>query len=460
MPTRNGLSLIEVMIGITITLVILLVMTQFFQQMSKEIAKGRAIIDMASEGRSISELLRQDLSKVTVSPKTWTANSSPNGYTEIVEGLASDQSDPAGNSIVGLAGRSYHGDYDDILAMTIRSDDRPFRGRVRGFANDNAGRYDNRQDVETAETAEVIWWADYLRRDADPLTLGHDDQLNVYRRQLLIRPDVNLSTYPAANLADIYRFFAFNDISARWVDTNGDGARDRLVANSLADLAVRENRFAHFITAASNPVTNFPHILDRDYLIANFILDDYNTVAPNPAVAANLRGQDIALTGVAAFDVRVYSPNAGVSVNIDANQVVSPGDPGYNLLLPQQAEGAYVDLGFTGTGWFNNAAFQRPTIWPIDSRTWCSWWPGYESDGFDQDNNGTTDQSTDWLDSSSLNNLGNTVAPNGLVDDQAERETFPPFATPIRGIQVTIRMIEKNTGQIRQLQVESSFLPD
>ncbi len=84
------------------------------------------------------------------------------------------------------------------------------------------------------------------------------------------------------------------------------------------------------------------------------------------------------------------------------------------------------------------------------SAVWCSWWPGYENDGADQDQNTIRDQGTDGLDSNA----------NSIVDDHLERETIPPYAYPIRGVQITFRMIEKNTGQIRQMQIESSFVPE
>ena len=250
---RRAVTLIEVMIGIAITLVILLVMARFFRQMSQEISKGRAVIEMATEGRAVSELLRRDFANVTVSPRTWTLNSSPNGYFEVIEGPSTDsvQLNPLTAAAWATTPPGYLGDFDDVLAMTVRSRDLPYRGRSRSF-DGVSGRYANSQQVLTSEIAEVVMWAG--PREAGDLLLnqrdstdgpGHSDQLNIYRKVLLIRPDIDLTGFPADDIDHVRLFFAFNDISARWVDSDADGIRDRLVANSLADLAVRENRFAH-----------------------------------------------------------------------------------------------------------------------------------------------------------------------------------------------------------------------
>ena len=458
---KRGISLVEVMIGIAITTTVLLIMIRFFEQMSAEIAKGRAIIEMASQGRSVGETLRQDLSMVTVSPKTWTSDSTPSGYFTIVEGTATDSFRYNQDTTV-----NHFGDYDDILAATLRSKKRPFRGRFRGF---NGTQYANSQQVIESDLCEVVWWSWFNDRIAPVNVMNTDDQLNVHRRALLIRPDIDLSGFPAANIDQVNRFFAFNDISARWVDLNGDGNPDTLVANSLEDLARRENRFGADLV--------FPYELTRNRLRA-LQLDDSifttNPLAIDPAVLPTTVGQDLVLPNVAAFDIRVWSPNAGVrTIN---NQIQAPGDPNYTtaafVALGSSPDGAYVDLGFLGGDpdaatatnvWFAHnpypPTFNKNVVWPGVtagvSRTWCSWWPGYEKDGRDQDDGGSTvlaniDEGTDWLDSNT----------NGLVDDYAERETIPPYPYPIRGIQVNFRMIEKRTGQIQQINIESSFVPE
>jgi hypothetical protein len=60
------------------------------------------------------------------------------------------------------------------------------------------------------------------------------------------------------------------------------------------------------------------------------------------------------------------------------------------------------------------------------------------------------DEGTDGLDNDGTNG----------VDDTGERETLPPYAYPIRGIKVSIRLIEKGTKQVHQTSIVHSFVPE
>jgi hypothetical protein len=48
---------------------------------------------------------------------------------------------------------------------------------------------------------------------------------------------------------------------------------------------------------------------------------------------------------------------------------------------------------------------------------------------------------------------------NGIVDDDAENLTPPPYPIPLRGIQVKIRIFEPDSRQIREVTVVQDFLP-
>ena len=52
-----------------------------------------------------------------------------------------------------------------------------------------------------------------------------------------------------------------------------------------------------------------------------------------------------------------------------------------------------------------------------------------------------------------------TTDANG-VDDVGERETSPPYPVPLRGIQVRLRIIDRDTRQVRQMTVSSDFIPE
>jgi hypothetical protein len=90
-----------------------------------------------------------------------------------------------------------------------------------------------------------------------------------------------------------------------------------------------------------------------------------------------------------------------------------------------------------------------------------TWSTHYESDGIDQeaiddpdlvnDSEAGVDQGTNGLD----DNVG-FGAING-TDDVGERETSPPYDVPLRGMQVKIRIYERDTRQIREATVTKNF---
>ena len=88
---RRGISLIEVLVGLTITLVVLLAMTQAFRFASSEMARGRASVELVNRLRTAESLLRKDLDRLTVEAKPFFfAATEPKGYIEIVDGFATD----------------------------------------------------------------------------------------------------------------------------------------------------------------------------------------------------------------------------------------------------------------------------------------------------------------------------------------------------------------------------------
>ena len=89
-------------------------------------------------------------------------------------------------------------------------------------------------------------------------------------------------------------------------------------------------------------------------------------------------------------------------------------------------------------------------MWPSMTNVWDTWTPEYESDGLDQDLDDEDDQGTNGV-----NDGGSNV-----IDDPAERETIPPYTQPIRGMKVTLRLVEKGTKQVHQISIIHSFVPE
>jgi hypothetical protein len=213
--------------------------------------------------------------------------------------------------------------------------------------------------------------------------------------------------------------------------------------------------------------------LDRDFLVARQALS----------------GTDILLTDVAGFDLRAYSPNA--RAKLVSGIFVEPGDIGYDNTTFVPNLGSFVDLGYnarvpsppnpndsTDDSWFAQDASLKSGCVYITTLTdssntlinlgkenvYDTWTPFYESDGLNQDGDQITDEGTDGLDNH-VGLLGSHVTNirrpqiNG-VDDTSERETLPPYPYPIRGLKISIRLVEKDSKQVHQTSIIHSFVPE
>ena len=443
------------MIALTMTLIVLGAMMSAFRYASEKMQMGRGVMEMANRLRTAEELMRNDLANLTLEPRPYTEAATPNGFLEIIEGVNNDDSIRA---VVGDTA-SYLGDYDDSIGMTVRSaDGRRFRGVVNGAVLES--------------TIAEVWYfttVNDLQSDSAASTVDVtvdvdiEDSVRLHRRVLLIRPDAAAQIESAleaitggdtdnvlTDLDDLYQFVRENDISVRVIAGTSDsgGIQYTVLPNTLTDLAVRQNRFAHSIDTPADGIV-FPNVLDTATLSSELLKDN---------------GEDILLSDVTGFDLRIYSPNATVGSSTTNGLLIQPGDPAYRdaddggvlpaTPLVANRVGAFVDLGYgvgidgvdKGIEWFSGA----PTTGSQLARTYDTWSPIYERDGIDQDGVNGVDQGTNGL------NNGGTAAP----DDDAERETRPPYPNPIRGIQITTRIIEKTTQQVQQSSVVQSYVPE
>lgn len=419
--SRRGLTLIEIMIALTMTLIVLGAMMQAFQYASGQMQMGRATMEMANRLRSAEELLRSDLKNLTVEPRPYTGVTNPNGYFEIIDGAMRDKTNASGIN-------SYLGDVDDVIAMTVRSDGQFFRGR---HIPDNT----TSSKVIESSIAEVMWYTTFADRNADQL-IDLDESVKIHRRVLLIRPD--MGPWLDLTFEQVTTLMQNNDISCRIVIDLNDNNYN-VYANSLSDLALRRNRFCHLEfredlnppqDVASPVDENWPNLLSR-LRVSNFQPPD---------------GNAIVLTDVASFDVQVYSPD--VSLSLDTDIPVSPVDLGFPATATQISAGDFVDLL---SGDFRANTQFASSLWQNVEPFYDTWTPAYENDGINQNENALVDEGTNGLD-----NGGNSDAP----DDNGERETYPPYPYPIRGVKVSIRLIEKTTNQIYQSSIVHSYVPE
>ena len=461
---RAGLTLVEMLVVVAVTLIFMFALTQVFALLGDGITSGRALIELNGQMRAITLRLQADLDSITVPVIPWETLQNGGGYMEIVEGratdkntdadLAIDPSDPVadpnrpdinqwdtnGNGVKDPNEASFDsrvGDNDDVIMFTARSYDVPFVGK---FVRDNG-------ESVTIESnlAEIIWWTQFTPEFDDVNRNGVYDfgeTKTLYRRVLLISPILSIPPLGAgptkpdlsqAALTSKNEFIfggdyngmptAGSDISVRIGDTG-------LVPNTLADLTKRENRVARIAQDPSDfPFEFDPTLLDR-------------LVGPR-------QGDDVVLTRVFAFDARVYDPFAPLLVAGD--QLLSPSDPDWNPANTIASRGAYVDLNYAGDETVSlDQGFSGPPpgkAGNLSQAMYCTWSFHYEHDGVDQDRTLGPDQGANGLDDDRFNG----------VDDPGERETSPPYPVPLRGMQIRIRVYEPDSQTVRQSTVTTTF---
>jgi len=419
-PRRDGFTLVELLVAMAVTLILIFALAQAFAIVGETVSEGRAAIEMAGTLRGVAHRLQDDLSGITVAVRPWADDASGQGYFELLDGLSTDK-DPDGDNTVeiredrnsnstadwkegpSVESLTEFGDIDDVLAFTARSDDTtPYVGELNG------------QIIESTH-AEIVWWIQLVEDDGnnwpDP-----GDYYAVYRRVLLIRPDLaNNTLFSTISGSYTYRddlgllkgrlenLLLNNDISVNirayktTVDSNGnptsnngtDAVVVRVKPNSLADLIRRENRFAHYPVLVDGPEIHAKvarHPPDSPRTTACY--DHYH----EPQIAANHQahpfqldrsassvtslnrmrkkypneGEDVMLTNVLCFDLQVFDPGAPIRRDSNTGEALLPSDPTYfptswpsgwsSSTGPNDTigYGAFVDLGY-GSRWNSNA---------------------------------------------------------------------------------------------------------
>lgn len=288
-------------------------------------------------------------------------------------------------------------DVDDVLLFTTRSPGRPFVGPL-----------DSLTEIESPY-AEVAWFC-----KPSSTMIGTQPLYVLYRRQLLVVSHVGAPPFAPTNSVTFTTwpsFYAGADLSCRREGTS-------LVPNDLADLSKRENRFLHNLSGIISS-GSFPYPFPRETIIASAT----NTLGE---ILDGVReGEDVVLRNVLSFDVRVFD-------------------------LAASGASQYVDLGAAqGVGPLSGAVNAKSQLTVPSYDTWSM---HYEFNGIDEDGVLGIDQGTDGVDS------GGGSTQNGIIDDEPELETAPPYAIPLRGVEIRIRCIEPVSREIRQVTVRHSFV--
>jgi len=463
--TRAGLTLIEMLVATTVTLILMAAIGQVFSTFGRSVSGSRTALDMNSRLRTAAWRLRQDLSGATAPTLPPLDPVEGAGYFEAIEGPLHDADAANGSSALAA-------DIDDVLLFTTRTQGPPFRGAFAGSS------------IES-NVAEVAW----LARPTVPATTPATYTL--YRKQMLVVGYVGAGPFSAAgagnqvaysSLASSWRtIYDTYDLSVSRRRNLGPPVVDMIVPNALADLTKREYRFMHNY---QGDTTGLPVVSGGQFPYA---FASGNHMAPSTSLtqetlpsaleglvfdAMSTRfGEDVVLTNVIAFDVRVFDPAAPLAIS--GSEVVAPLDTNPASAFPPGpylANGAYVDLGngvtvpgpsgvapfFSGTG----SPLSRLSGSPTTPCVYDTWSTHYEADGVDQDAVGGTDQGANGADDQVPARLGVSLVPaDGVIDDVDEWETKPPYPYPLRGIEVRIRCFEPSSRQVRQVTVRHTFVP-
>jgi type II secretory pathway component PulJ len=468
---RAGYTLVELLVATALTLLVMAGVVSLFGSVTDSISRGQAMMETAERLRATAHRLQQDLKYVTATMIPPLDPRAGLGYFEVVEGPGPHGITGAGMQPANSEGGGTDttvGDVDDMLMFTTRSFGEPFLGR---FGN----------QTHQSQVAEVAW---FLRGTT------------LYRRMLLVVPG---RTVPAMT-----GFYDEYDVSVRQEGGSSEqragSGPARLVTNSLGDLTNRQNRFAHQPYAWPHDVRFFgqlglPTLRECSHPAWPLPLNNVNPeevvlptgTPPKPVQAADFWVQphpwqevdaetgtllayqgpriaeDVILTNVLSFDVKVYDAQAPVFAT--SGTVVVPGDVGYRAAFarwrqggpPPERAGAYVDLFYLRgmnvgnfASWFSGPGKGILGLLALagDAAVYDTWSTHYEADGLDQGRLAGPDEGSDGLDNDN----------RGGVDDAGEQEAPPPYPVPLRGIQVKIRVYEHDSRQVREVTVVQDFL--
>ena len=430
--TQRGMSLVEMLAAMAVTLILILALAQVFSIIGDNVADGRAIVEMSTSIRDTANRLQEDLDAITVPARPWPEPGSGLGYLEYLEGSGFDLAPnfPQWDPTSRLQAASIVGDSDDVLAFTVRSKGQPFVGRLNG-------------NTIRSNVAEIIWWLEPSDTNKNGTwdwrpNEGVRETFSLYRRVLLVLPD--RTNLPVGQTQQ--QFYLNNDLSVR--QENGG-----LLANSLADLTKRQNRAGHVPEAGVGPRSvDFPYPIIPALGPGNLAA---NAKSLMPRQGGVFLGEDIILSNVIGFDIKVFDPTVPIALEANNVEAVLPGDPGFNPTLKVQGYGGFVDLGFHRYQPGVTSTFSgRPHVKSkLTQYVYDTWSLDYEFDGINQDG-GKLDQGTNGLDDDGFNG----------VDDLNERETSPPYPSPLRGMQIIIRTLDPDSRQVRQITVTSDFTPE
>ncbi|QDV67902.1 hypothetical protein Poly24_16070 [Rosistilla carotiformis] len=285
---QRGFTLVEMLIAMTVTLLIMAGLAQTFSVIGTRIRETTVEVGLSTKLRGVAMQLRNDLEYRTVQNISFDRGQE-DGYFVYYEGPVADVTTSVA---IGREDVSKWGDFDDYIAFTAQAPPGAyFTGSVPKFIADGTGT-DMTPVTIRSEYAEIIYWIGPTYNETGgafsidtipplpvsgtlPTAVPVPNRLQLHRRVLLIRPDLNNNTMswgePYLQLPAAYQAGAWanNIATAGWLtgmakihqmcdlsvsritqsalsgSIGWDQPRTEIRANSLKDLSRPENRFAH-----------------------------------------------------------------------------------------------------------------------------------------------------------------------------------------------------------------------
>ena len=244
--SRGAFTLAEMLIAMAVTLLMMAALAKSFGLIGESVRDGRAKVELTAVARDVTLRINDELSRCTVPLTPPTTENSGAGYFLYYEGPLTDatsallgrRADPTVTDDPTNFLDTRYGDLDDYLAFTaVAADGHWFRGKVPRFVLDqktaemNGNAYDptnfpgapNDPIMITSKYAEIIYFAspEYATSvsqagtiynyandaEGNPIYVdaegnGLPDRVQLHRRVLLIRPDLNLNN-PGGTRADL-----------------------------------------------------------------------------------------------------------------------------------------------------------------------------------------------------------------------------------------------------------------
>jgi type II secretory pathway component PulJ len=460
-PTHQAYTLVELLIALTLSLLLLLGIAELFQRVGGSLNEARSVISTSTQLNEAVMLLRQDLAHISrdlaQKPKDIkdaidndTEAPNDNGYLEIIEGPDTVAVHPYVDENGNLD--KTVGDVDDIIAFTVLNRDIPFRGII----------LEKIVERESAEIVWFVRGNTLYRRERliDDVTARANDHNPVGNFPDKATLDLKENLPTEAGYATVEKAGTDDGREQRYdaVWDEEKGWRWRAILTG-EDLSLRSRRFGHDGLSANvfpHPLYDdasyegwrylrMPIIEESDYWRDNNIphwkTDSVSTIpspqtpdCPNPdlweqpyffpsSLKQNRKnngavipiadddddsdnphrsraGEDVVLTNVLSFDVKVWDRNTD----------------------------EFVDLGAEGTIWDlddpinvnNQPGLNLPkSNLPKELRTWDSWTKEYKKG-----------------------------------DETLE---LPPYTEPLEAIQITIRCFDPASRIIKQTTVVHRF---